>query len=243
MSDHIIFETDSIVFVNNNFNQIFSKIESHSRNTIEFSGATINDDVRLIGIETPIENTDAVNKAYVDSIIGGSPGGNNNSIQFNNGGSFGGINTFLYNSNTDELNFSGNVNFTNTTDSNNPNEGAIVIDGGVGIKKNLNVAGNIKADIITTTSDINLKNNITKITNNSLDILKNINCVKYNIGDYLQYGVIAQEIQNIPELKDIVFKDCEENLSVAYNNFIPLIIESIKQLKKENDLLKKYLDL
>ena len=49
-------------------------------------------------------------------------------------------------------------------------------------------------------------------------------------------GVIAQEIQNIlPE----VVHDKQEYLSVAYGNMVGVLIEAIKELKKEVETLKE----
>jgi len=46
---------------------------------------------RVTGLETPVTGEDATNKTYVDAFAGGSPGGLDTSVQFNDGGSFNGI--------------------------------------------------------------------------------------------------------------------------------------------------------
>lgn len=52
-----------------------------------------------------------------------------------------------------------------------------------------------------------------------------------------EYGVIAQEIQE--EFPELVKMEDDGYMSVDYYQFIPIIIESIKELKKEMDSLKK----
>ena len=109
-----------------------------------------------------------------------------------------------------------------------PDNGAFVVNGGVGIKKDLNVSGTIKGNVFTSTSDIRNKTNITEIED-SLGIIDNIRCTSYKMEDNRNhYGIIAQEILNIPELKDLVYRDSDDKLSVNYIDIIPSLIDSIK---------------
>ena len=105
--------------------------------------------------------------------------------------------------------------------------------------------GVVRADgdiIAFNSSDERLKNNITTITN-ATDKLLNIRGVEYEWDTEKQsiytgndVGVIAQEIEKILPAavidRDTGFK------SVNYIKIIPLLIESIKELKKEIDTLK-----
>ncbi|MBP8945789.1 MAG: tail fiber domain-containing protein [Paludibacteraceae bacterium] len=51
------------------------------------------------------------------------------------------------------------------------------------------------------------------------------------------YGVIAQELQQIyPEL---VYEDADGYLSVDYIGLVPLLIQSVKELKSEIETLKQ----
>jgi hypothetical protein len=50
------------------------------------------------------------------------------------------------------------------------------------------------------------------------------------------YGLIAQEVKEI--YPDLVYSDAEGKLSVNYTGLIPLLIESVKELKAEIDALK-----
>lgn len=52
-----------------------------------------------------------------------------------------------------------------------------------------------------------------------------------------EYGVIAQEVQK--EFPEMVSKGSDGYLTVDYIQLIPVIIESIRDLKNEVDSLKK----
>ena len=90
---------------------------------------------------------------------------------------------------------------------------------------------------INSSSDINLKKNISKIKN-PLDKLSNINGVsfewKYN--DKKSIGVIAQEVESV--LPELISRDKENILNLNYNGLIALLIESVNELKKEIEELK-----
>ena len=68
--------------------------------------------------------------------------------------------------------FIGITSIANTTDSTNKNNGALVVEGGVGIEKNLNVGGSLSVSGISTFDDIKIENNIisTLSTTNTLFI-------------------------------------------------------------------------
>ena len=128
--------------------------------------------------------------------------------------------------------------------------------------------GDVKVNgIVTSTnitsSDRRLKDNIEKIKKdkNIVDAVSQLNPVAYNykqryiktMGDSVsvsrpyydensqlfkkkQFGLIAQEVQAIyPEL---VYEDQEGYLAINYTGMIPLLIESIKELKLEIEELK-----
>ena len=63
------------------------------------------------------------------------------------------------------LNASGLVRFTDLTQSNTPNDGAVVIDGGVGIKKNLNVLGNVVID-----GNLQVNGTVTTVNSTTVDV-------------------------------------------------------------------------
>ena len=87
---------------------------------------------------------------------------------------------------------------------------------------------------ITAFSDINLKSDIRTIPN-ALDKVSDMRGVYFNRDGVAGTGVIAQEVEKIlPE----VVKDGEYK-SVAYGNMVGVLIEAIKELKKEVETLKE----
>ena len=129
--------------------------------------------------------------------------------------------------------------FSNTTDSTSKTTGALIVGGGLGVNNTINAGGDV---IAFASSDERLKDNIKPIEN-PLEKLSQIsgntfdwNQEKQNIYNGKDYGVIAQEIEKVmPELVDT-----RDNgyLAVKYDKIVPLLIESIKELKKEIEELK-----
>lgn len=121
-----------------------------------------------------------------------------------------------------------------------------VTPGGVGINKQtpdymLDVDGDIRAskDIIAF-SDKRLKKNV-KTIENSLELINQLRGVSYTRIDDNQtgMGVIAQEVE--PILPEVVKTDANGYKSVAYGNFIGILIESIKSLTEKVNQLEKEL--
>ena len=135
---------------------------------------------------------------------------------------------------------SGEITFSNTTNSTSKTTGAVKISGGVGISKTLNVGEDVVA---YASSDRRLKDEITPISN-PIDKINQIggysfiwNSEKQNIYKGKDYGVIAQEIEEIlPELVDT-----RENgyKAVKYDKLVSLLIEGIKELSEEVKELKE----
>jgi hypothetical protein len=88
---------------------------------------------------------------------------------------------------------------------------------------------------VTAFSDERLKTDI-KTIDNALSKVCDMRGVYFNRDGAAGTGVIAQEIQNVlPE----VVHDKQEYLSVAYGNMVGVLIEAIKELKKEVETLKE----
>jgi hypothetical protein len=104
----------------------------------------------------------------------------------------------------------------------------------------LDVAGTIRATVdVVITSDKRVKENIITI-DNPLEKVCSLNGVYYNRIDIddksRRIGFIAQEVANVvPELASI---DANENYGVNYGNVTALLVEAIKELKKEIEILK-----
>ena len=99
-------------------------------------------------------------------------------------------------------------------------------------------SGNLSANgTVTASSDIKLKKNINTI-DNALDKVLNLRGVEF---DYIEsgehnIGVIAQEVEKV--LPDLIHTNEEtDTKSVAYGNLTAVLIEAVKELKKENDAL------
>lgn len=115
-------------------------------------------------------------------------------------------------------------------------------------------SGQIKAtdDIIAfTSSDKNLKENITEISEplSKIDKIRGVNFdwkdewIEKNGGEdeyFVQkhdIGVIAQEIREV--IPEAVRERTDGTLAVSYERIIPLLIESIRELKNKVELLEK----
>lgn len=104
----------------------------------------------------------------------------------------------------------------------------------------LDVNGQIRVQATLYSSDIRLKKGITPLAN-SLQAVSQLQGLHYYWKDgstntQLQTGFSAQHVKDIfPEL---VNEDENGYLSVNYIGLIPHMVEAVKQLKSENDLLK-----
>jgi hypothetical protein len=116
-----------------------------------------------------------------------------------------------------------------------------VYSGSIQAGGNLLMVGNITAFGSTTApSDIRIKTNIRKI-DNALDKVVQLSGITYDRTDIKcsrQTGVIAQEVQKVLPEAIIVLDDPRQTLTVAYGNLVGLLIEAIKELKSEIDILK-----
>ena len=130
---------------------------------------------------------------------------------------------------TDAQNAEANMTFDGTT---------LVITGAI------TATGDITAFQV---SDKSLKQNISNIEN-AVDKVSKINGVYYNwtkearekhkhFGKEKEVGVIAQEVEKV--LPEIVATREDGTKAVKYERLCALLIESIKELKKEIDILKK----
>ena len=151
----------------------------------------------------------------------------------------------------DVLTVTGVVNASSTTASTSGSSGALVVTGGVGIGGELHVTGDITA---FSTSDINMKSNITVIPN-ALDKVKALRGTTFtwndNATEYMRgvpdTGCIAQEVEalGLPgitstrDLTDAVgYGDTMTELkTLDYKRLVPLLIEAVKELSAKVDAL------
>jgi hypothetical protein len=125
----------------------------------------------------------------------------------------------------------------------NITSGTLVVTGGVGISGALYVG----ADIYSyASSDIRLKENLSKI-DNSLEKLLKISGYEYHWNKIAQemypertmqdVGVIAQEVKEV--VPSAVVEREDGYLAVRYDKLIPLLIEAVKALKEEIEDMKR----
>jgi len=93
---------------------------------------------------------------------------------------------------------------------------------------------------VTSNSDIRLKSNVKTITG-ALDKVSRLRGVEF---DYKENGThsigfIAQEVEEV--LPELVFG--EDPKSVAYQNFVALLVESVKELREEVSSLREELNI
>ena len=100
---------------------------------------------------------------------------------------------------------------------------------------NITFSGTATATDFNSTSDLNLKENI-KTVENALETLTQLRGVSFDWKETgrSSYGVIAQELEEV--LPDLVKNG--EVKSVNYNGLIGVLIEAVKELKKEIEELK-----
>ena len=129
-----------------------------------------------------------------------------------------------------------------------PNWKKVVVSGSSPSFHHVSASGDVVAagDVVAYyTSDIRLKDNI-EVIKGSLDKIDGIRGVEFDWNKdspgWAQerghdVGVIAQEVEKV--LPEIVVKRKSGYLGVDYKRIIPLLIESVKELKQEVEDLKK----
>ncbi len=119
---------------------------------------------------------------------------------------------------------------------------------GIGINNptaNLHVVGTTLA-AVWSTSDERYKKNIQTIESPMDKILKlrgvnyewrhnEFKDMKFKSGKDI--GFIGQEVEKI--LPEVILKDDKGYISVAYSNLLPVVVEALKELKKDHDLVRQ----
>ena len=127
--------------------------------------------------------------------------------------------------------------------------GSIFVSGSIGADEGaISASGDIIADgdvVAFNSSDERLKDNI-EVIQGSLDKIDGIRGVEFDWNEKSpgwarerghDVGVIAQEVQKV--IPEIVVDRKNGYLGVDYKRIVPLLIESIKELKQEVEILKK----
>lgn len=137
----------------------------------------------------------------------------------------------------------GKLNLLGAQTSSSNSTGTLTVTGGVGVTGAMYVGGEIVA---YAASDIKLKENISKI-DNSLEKLLKISGYQYHWNKIAQemypertmqdVGVIAQEVKEV--IPSAVVERDDGYLAVRYDKLIPLLIEAVKSLKEEIEIMKR----
>ena len=131
------------------------------------------------------------------------------------------------------------VNVTANTAATSKTTGAMVVTGGVGISGALHVGDDITA---FATSDRSYKDNLTPITN-ALDKVGILTGYTFTWNSKSLYngqdgvGVVAQEVEALG-MAGITTTRNDGKKGVRYDRLTAILIEAVKELKKENDDLK-----
>jgi hypothetical protein len=134
------------------------------------------------------------------------------------------------------------VNIDATTAASSKTTGALIVDGGVGVALDVHAGGDVVA---YASSDERLKDNL-QVIQDPLDKVGQISGYEFDWNEESpewaqerghDIGIVAQEIQKV--LPEIVTERTNGYLGVDYKRIIPLLIESVKELKQEIENLKK----
>jgi len=107
---------------------------------------------------------------------------------------------------------------------------SLSVTGNITTVTNITASGTIQGAEVAATSDERLKSDIQTI-DNALDKVMKMRGVTYTMQAEKGTGVIAQEVEKV--LPEVVVDN--EYKSVAYGNMVGVLIEAIKDLKKEID--------
>lgn len=129
---------------------------------------------------------------------------------------------------------------TNHTHSGYLSTGGGTLTGALTVNSTIKATGTVTCSDCVTTSDERLKKDIVKI-DKALEKVEKLNGYTFlKYGDEKRTtGVIAQELLEV--LPEAVFKREDGYYAVTYGNIVGLLIESIKDLRKENKSLEERL--
>lgn len=118
------------------------------------------------------------------------------------------------------------------------------------VQGNAFISGTVTASCgVLTCSDTRYKKNISRISN-ILPSLIQLSGVYYqmnvnefpdkNFNEDKQIGLLAQEVERV--FPEIVYNDQDGYKSIDYSKLTPILIEAVKELKAEIDILKKFVE-
>ena len=200
----------------------------------------------IAGVASPTANDHAATKKYVDeSAAGILPDGSVTNVKL-----FTGPTVTANKCDTDDVvvttsvpqSKSGAFSITDATQSTNAGEGCLTLAGGLGVEKNIFSNGSVTATAHITLSDKRMKSGITQLTDPG-EVLKGVNVYSYTLkhdpSGRIRYGVLAQEVHELPGLADCVIEQSGVK-TVNYTDFVALLIGSVNALQDRVKALEKY---
>jgi hypothetical protein len=182
-------------------NVVRSRIKSLADRLIVLEGSA-EDTCRLSGLSPPIGGLDAANKAYVDSLFQSGPGGS--------------IDALLLLSDEDSV---------------SPVTGALRVNGGVGVVKNIHCGAQVYATAFAATSDARLKTKIRPAAQLA-ERLSSVRARQYEFKcepGRIRCGVLAQDLIEAG-VKDSVF-EVDGVYAVDYNALTALLLDRVNALE------------
>lgn len=144
----------------------------------------------------------------------------------------GGLAAFTANDTTSIVRLGGSNSYVTNSIGNFIGSNTLIGPGSVSTGYRLYVNGTIYATgDITALSDISVKDNIMTITN-ALDTVGSLRGVSYTVKETGEgkIGLIAQEVKKV--LPEVVVEN-SDNIGIAYQNIVAVLIEAVKELKKK----------
>lgn len=128
--------------------------------------------------------------------------------------------------------------FTDTTPAASFSNAGAVFRGGVGVALDVRVAGDVYAATLNTTSDRNLKEDISPLQTAASKI-RDVEVVNYRLiasPENMRLGVVAQDLQLI--FPDAVHSDADGHLSVDYGYLYAALLRAHQELEARVTLLE-----
>ena len=219
-------------------------INENFKGGIIINGSDINDNNNLFQINNYVNNDDFISLNSVSNSGFIHFTGTNHSYKFGmNNGNFGlwknisstytNLLHLQYIPNTSNLNIdiNGHIKTSNDFAIND----VTTYVGNSSLNYKMRVFGNLKVDgTVISSSDRRIKTDIVKIDNalDKIEKLCGVTFGKINDNSGIRHtGLIAQEVKEV--IPEAVFEDNNGLLNIAYGNLMGLIVEAIKELRKE----------
>mgnify|MGYP001041499563 CR=1 FL=1 len=105
----------------------------------------------------------------------------------------------------------------------------------------ITVTGDVTAANFNTTSDARIKTNVRQIEN-AMDIVNQLNGVFFDKNGVPDLGLIAQQVEAVLPVATKTLDDDMQTKTVNYGGLVGLLIEAIKDNKKEIEELKIHIN-